>query len=266
MAEAKKNKEIIPSEVPELNIEEIRKRWEHALRGVLEKTVKTLEQKMPEQIRQEDAPQLLEKITSERIKVKKSEASFVVISASASVGKSTVGKIIEGLGLKRLPRVTSREKRSSETNGHDYFFLSPEEFDRQRQSGEFLFSKETYGKGRAISKKLFDQALASDKKFYAEGDALAYHEIIKNYPEYKNVRYQSIFLLPPSFTELLRRLEELKDREEEKISTDEIKKRLEQAIFYLEESGNHIVNNIYDGFLVNDELSRVEQKIKEYLL
>jgi len=63
-----------------------------------------------------------------------------VITGPSGVGKGT---LIEGL-LEAIPELelsisaTTRQPRSGEVDGRDYHFLSPEEFRRRLEAGEFL--------------------------------------------------------------------------------------------------------------------------------
>jgi guanylate kinase len=63
-----------------------------------------------------------------------------VITGPSGVGKGT---LIERL-LERIPELelsisaTTREPRAGEVDGHDYHFLSPEEFRRRLEAGDFL--------------------------------------------------------------------------------------------------------------------------------
>ena len=63
-----------------------------------------------------------------------------VISGPSGVGKGT---LIERL-LERIPELelsisaTTREPRPGEVDGRDYHFLSPEEFRRRLEAGDFL--------------------------------------------------------------------------------------------------------------------------------
>jgi len=249
-------------------IELLKQRWNDTLVEVAQKVYKTFDKELPQDVTAEKIPRLLEELTESRIRVKKDEANFLIISSSAGTGKTTIGEMLEELGINRLPRVTTREKRPNEREAEDYFFISREEFEKRRKKGDFLYHKETYGEGRAIAKDIFDKILSSKKKFYAEGDALAYSEI-KKQPEYKNIEYQSIFLLPPIFDALVermtKRIEKGFKQKEKEPSENELLERLEKAIFYLQRSGDHFSTGTYDGFLVNDDLKRVGEKLKDYI-
>ena len=63
-----------------------------------------------------------------------------VITGPSGVGKGTLIELL----LERLPELelsisaTTREPRPGEVNGRDYHFLSPEEFRRRLEAGDFL--------------------------------------------------------------------------------------------------------------------------------
>jgi guanylate kinase len=261
-------KESEESFIPEdKKFNELRTRWEQTLKRVAESVASTMAKEIPESDNFEDFAYALEEMTEERILDKKDEADLVVISSTPGTGKTAIGKILEAQGVSRLPRVTTRQKRAGERDGHDYFFMGREEFDEHNKRGDFVYAKETYGDGRAIFRDELDQHLASGNKFYAEGDAMAYAAIQKE-PGYEDMSYQSIFLLAPSFDVIIQRMErslmEQAENSGQAIDKNELKERLEKIIFYLEKSGEHISSGIYDGFLVNDDLDRVEKKLKQY--
>lgn len=78
------------------------------------------------------------------------QAKLVVLSGPSGVGKTTVA----GLVLRQSPvplvksiSATTRPPRPGEVHGVDYFFLTPEEFFRRREAGEFLEAAEVFGDG-----------------------------------------------------------------------------------------------------------------------
>src|SRR5690349_4082337 len=67
--------------------------------------------------------------------------NLVILSGPSGVGKSTVLRRL----LARYPEhlrlsvsATTRPPRPGETDGVDYYFLSPDEFARRRDAGDFL--------------------------------------------------------------------------------------------------------------------------------
>lgn len=69
-----------------------------------------------------------------------SSVPVIVVTGPSGAGKGT---LIAEL-LRRLPQLehavsaTTREQRPGEVNGREYWFLSPEEFERRLQAGDFL--------------------------------------------------------------------------------------------------------------------------------
>ena len=73
-----------------------------------------------------------------------------MVSGPSGVGKGTLLREvfqISGLPLVLSVSATTRPPRPGETNGVEYFFLTPEEFHRKRQNNEFLECFEVYHSG-----------------------------------------------------------------------------------------------------------------------
>jgi guanylate kinase len=75
---------------------------------------------------------------------------LIIISGPSGAGKSTV--VRELLRQCELPLVlsvsaTTRAPRPGEVDGKDYFFISHEEFLNRQKAGDFLESKEVFGRG-----------------------------------------------------------------------------------------------------------------------
>ena len=89
-------------------------------------------------------------------------SKVIVITGPSGVGKGT---LIAEL-LKRVPDLelsvsaTTREPRDGEQDGRDYHFLSPEEFDRRAEAGDFLefatYSGNRYGTLRSEIERRLD--------------------------------------------------------------------------------------------------------------
>ncbi|HSD24318.1 MAG TPA: guanylate kinase [Solirubrobacterales bacterium] len=128
-----------------------------------------------------------------------------VITGPSGVGKGT---LIERL-LERIPELevsisaTTREPRPGEVNGRDYHFLSPEEFRRRLEAGDFLehasYSGNYYGTLRSEVEQRVERCRSVVLEIEVQGarqvrDALGDEAVL-------------IFIAPPDEAVLRERLE-----------------------------------------------------------
>lgn len=138
-----------------------------------------------------------------------------VFSGPSGVGKGTLkAKLFEEFAGKIAYSVsaTTRGPREGEADGKDYFFITRQEFESRVQNNEFLehavFAGNCYGTPRAYVEKL----LNSGMNVVLEIDVQGALQVMQSMPE-----CVSIFILPPSFEELERRLRGRGTETEEKI-------------------------------------------------
>jgi guanylate kinase len=62
---------------------------------------------------------------------------YCILGKSAS-GKSTIERLLEEKGLKRLISVTTRPMRENEKNGIDYFYITEQEFENLKNNDKLL--------------------------------------------------------------------------------------------------------------------------------
>ena len=78
------------------------------------------------------------------------EPGILVLSGPTGSGKTTVVNRLLNVAPVKLVKcvsATTRPPRREEVDGDDYYFLSPEEFERRRQQGEFLECAEVHRSG-----------------------------------------------------------------------------------------------------------------------
>ncbi|RRJ87282.1 guanylate kinase [Gulosibacter macacae] len=132
------------------------------------------------------------------------EPRVVVLAGPTAVGKGTVAQYIR----EHYPTVhisvsaTTREPRPGEVDGVDYYFVTPEEFDRMIEAGELLeyatvHKVHRYGTPAAPLRK----RLAEHQPVLLEIDLQGARQVRERMPEARLV-----FLLPPSWDELVNRL------------------------------------------------------------
>ena len=159
------------------------------------------------------------------------------------------GTLIKGLlerapGLQLAVSATTREPRESEVNGVDYHFLSEEDFDRRVRRGEFVEHAEYAGNRYGTLKSELERPAAG---IVLEIDVQGARQVRERLPE-----AVLIFIEPPSFEELKRRLAaRASDR------PDVIERRLGAAREELEAASE------FDHRVVNDDLGRALQELTE---
>ena len=129
--------------------------------------------------------------------------NIIVISAPSGTGKSTVVKrmVASVAGLGFAVSHTTRPPRSGEQNGREYFFTSAARFKRMVAAGDFVEWAKVYGHLYGTTWKQLHHALEGGKDVVLDIDVQGHAQVRRRLPE-----ALSIFLLPPSFPELARRL------------------------------------------------------------
>ena len=129
---------------------------------------------------------------------------LVVLAGPTAVGKGTVSSYIR----EHVPDVqlsvsaTTRTPRPGEVDGKHYFFVSDAEFDRMIAAGELLEWAVVHNSYRyGTPRPPVDAALAAGKRVLLEIDLQGARAVRIAMPE-----AVLVFLLPPSWEELVRRL------------------------------------------------------------
>ena len=128
---------------------------------------------------------------------------LVVISGPSGVGKDAVLKIMKE---KRYPlhyavTMTTRPKRDNETDGVDYHFATADDFRRLIREGGLFEWAEVYGHYYGVPRAQVNKALAEGRDVLLKVDVQGAATVKSIAPD-----AVLIFLLPPSYEELKRRL------------------------------------------------------------
>lgn len=133
---------------------------------------------------------------------------LIVISGPSGVGKDTIARRL----IERRPdtfyfvvTATTRPIREGEVHGHDYFFVSNDEFARMIEENELLEYAVVYNDYKGIPKQQIRDALASGKDVIMRVDVQGAATIRKLIP---NAIF--VFLMTETEESLVRRLEERK--------------------------------------------------------
>ena len=178
--------------------------------------------------------------------------SALVLAGPTAVGKGTVVSHIK----QHYPDVhlsisaTTRAPRPGEEDGVHYYFVDHAEFDAMIADGSLLEWAEVHGHNKyGTPRRPVEQALAEGKPVLFEIDLQGARQIRQTMPEARHV-----FLLPPSWDELVRRLE---NRGTE--SAEERERRLATAQDEL------AAQKEFDVRVVNVEVSEAAKQVVELM-
>jgi len=126
-----------------------------------------------------------------------------VVAAPSGAGKTTlVHKLMDtNAALRFSISFTTRPQRHTETDGEDYFFVSPEAFQTMIDAGDFLEHALVFDHCYGTSKTQVASLLNEGHNVILEIDWQGARQVRNHMPDCR-----SIFLLPPSIAELKRRL------------------------------------------------------------
>jgi guanylate kinase len=141
---------------------------------------------------------------------------------------------------------TTRSRRKGEKEGRDYFFVTRRRFESMIAAGDFIEWAEVYGHLYGTSRAQIDKALAAGRDVLLDIDVQGHRQVRERLPE-----ALSIFVMPPSFRELKRRLT---DRHSD--SPQAVERRLVAA----RQEISHWAE--YDYLVVNDRLSLATQDLR----
>jgi guanylate kinase len=127
---------------------------------------------------------------------------LLVVSGPSGVGKSTITNQLRGDDRFWVSiSVTTRKRRSGETNGVDYHFVSDEVFEKMIENNEFLEWANFAGAKYGTPRMAVAEALSLGKNVILEIELNGARQVRKNSQE-----AVLVFIEPPSWEELKMRL------------------------------------------------------------
>jgi len=175
-----------------------------------------------------------------------------IVSAPSGAGKTTLVErlVDETPHLKMSRSYTSRPVREGETDGVDYNFVSRERFEAMVAVGEFLEWADVFGNLYGTSAADTERILESGTDLVLVIDVQGARKVRR-----RGIETTAIFVMPPSFEVLERRL-----RGRSKDSEKAIQKRLEVA---RQEVASYAE---YDFVIVNDEITTTVDRLRSIVV
>jgi len=183
---------------------------------------------------------------------------IIIFTAPSGSGKTTIVRHLlkkyDFLGFS--VSATNRKKRPKEKDGKDYYFLTPEKFQKKIDEGAFVEWEEVYeGKYYGTLKSEIQRVWSKGKHVVFDIEVKGATNIKKIYPD----NSMAVFVRPPSLSELQRRLTNRKTE-----TKSSLKKRLKRA----EEEMTY--ENNFDTVIINDllevALEEAEQIIESFCI
>jgi guanylate kinase len=178
------------------------------------------------------------------------QGHLFVLSSPSGAGKST----LIDRAISEIPKIwhsvsaTTRAPRDYEKEGHHYFFLARDDFEKAIAEDHFLEWAKVHGEYYGTPNESVDARLAPGDDVIMDLDVQGSLQMKKHRPE-----VVMIFIMPPSIEELRKRIEGRRTETEESIQ-----RRLsiaENEMSYRDQYDHVIVNDIIDVAYV--ELAKI---------
>ena len=175
----------------------------------------------------------------------------IIFSAPSGAGKTTIVHYLlkESLGLEFSVSACSREPRKNEISGKDYYFLGLEGFKDQIDKEAFIEWEEVYTNNfYGTLKSEIERIWANGKSVIFDVDVIGGLNLKRIFGE----QALSVFVKPPSYEVLEKRLRNRSTETEDKIQ-QRMKKANDEFAYAPE----------FDIILINDNLDEACNKAKE---
>ncbi|CBS86391.1 guanylate kinase [Azospirillum lipoferum] len=129
---------------------------------------------------------------------------MLVLSSPSGAGKTTIarGLLDRDSGITMSVSVTTRAMRPGEVEGLDYYFIDQQRFDRMAETGDLLEHARVFGNCYGTPRVAVEDALGAGRDVLFAIDWQGAQQLAQNARD----DLVSVFVLPPSVSELERRL------------------------------------------------------------
>jgi guanylate kinase len=173
---------------------------------------------------------------------------MLVLSSPSGAGKTTLSRMLLAAdrSVELSVSVTTRAKRTNEVDGRDYRFIDRARFDRMIENGDLLEWAQVFGNFYGTPRAPVEEALAAGKDVLFDIDWQGTQQL----REKARGDMASIFVLPPSITELERRLR-ARASDDERVIKGRMAKAGDELSHWAE----------YDYVVVNDDVQKCFREI-----
>ena len=182
------------------------------------------------------------------------KGKLIVFSAPSGAGKTTIVRELlknKDFKLKFSISATSRKKRETEISGNDYYFISVDEFKQKIADNDFIEWEEVYkNQFYGTLKSEVENIRESGKNVIFDIDVAGGVNIKKQFKE----DAITIFVMPPSISELENRLR-LRATDSEESIIKRVAKAEKEIAF----------SDKFDKIIVNDDLQTAIEETKQVL-
>ena len=177
---------------------------------------------------------------------------MLVLASPSGAGKSSISRALfeDDPNIALSVSVTTRGRRTDEIENKHYHFIDVPEFHRMQAAGELLESAEVHGNFYGTPRSRVEERLSIGRDILFDID---FQGTLQLYEKCRTDMV-TIFILPPSITELRKRLER---RAQDSTST--IEKRLRNARLEMDHYRE------YDYVLVNEDLEDSTSRVRTIL-
>jgi guanylate kinase len=176
----------------------------------------------------------------------------IILAAPSGSGKTTIARYLLGTfpeALQFSVSGTTREKRGTEVDGKDYYFMQVDDFQQAIARGEFVEHEQVYdGIYYGTLKSEIERIWESGKHIIFDVDVVGGISLKKYFGE----QALAVFVYPPSMEAVEQRLRARKTESEEALQMRLVKTKDELTY-----------TKPYDVVLVNDILEESLQKAQE---
>lgn len=176
------------------------------------------------------------------------KGKLFILSGPSGVGKGTVREAIlanSKVNLTYSISMTTRKPRNSEVNGVHYYFVSKEEFEKAIENDELLEYAQFVGNYYGTPKRVVNDLLNKGINVLLEIEVQGAKQVMEKCPD-----AITIFMVPPSFEELERRIRGRRSEPEEIVQ-----QRLAKAKSEMSSQNN------YSYVVINDTIQNASHAI-----